>query len=640
VVRPGRAGLLPVDLSTIDVAPTIRGIKYNDVNRDGVQDNGEPGLGGVRFTLVPQNMAFSGTTGHEQETTSAPDGSFEFAMNNEPPGSYLVEEQPASGYVNTTPLVQPVNVEAGAGDKVYDVAFGNRAEHPPVAVIQPVAPVDQSEPAGAPVALDGSQSYDPDNDPITSYTWTGPFGTVTGPTPTVVLPPGTTQVTLTVSDGILPGQASIPVTVYPPITAAPVPISATEGVSFAGPVATFTDPDPNGAAEEYAAVIDWGDGTPVGSGSIARQPDGTFTVTGGHTYAEEGHGSARVTITDTDTPFNQDSATPDFQVADAPLTAGAPVTVDAIEGNSVVAAAIGSFTDANPAAPAGDFTATIDWGDGTATSTGAVSRGQGGAFTVTGRHTYAEEGSYPTTIHVLDEGGSSTVLTGFSHVVDAALHATGKHLNSQNPIDAALATFTDANPGAPLSDFTATIDWGDGSQPTAGVVSGPARGVFTVSGTHSYATLGPKTIRIHIVDEGGSTADATARVLLYGLAAGGDFVIGDQNAALNSQVTYWGAQWWKDNTLSGGTAPAAFKGYENDPGASTSLTSWTTDPGDSSGPPVTVPSYLAVIVSSGITQTGSIIAGDAPHMVIVRTDPGYSNAPGHVGTGTVVANLR
>lgn len=72
----------------------------------------------------------------------------------------------------------------------------------------------------------------------------------------------------------------------------------------------------------------------------------------------------------------------------------------------------------------------------------------------------------------------------------------------------------------------------------------------------------------------------------------------------------------------------------------TSLASWTTYPGTSSQRPASVPSYLAVIVSSSITKNGSVISGIAPHVVIVKTDPGYAADPGHDGTGTVVATLR
>jgi hypothetical protein len=50
------------------------------------------------------------------------------------------------------------------------------------------------------VALDGGASSDPDGDPLT-FTWTGPFGTLSGATPSVSLPTGTHVITLTVGDG-------------------------------------------------------------------------------------------------------------------------------------------------------------------------------------------------------------------------------------------------------------------------------------------------------------------------------------------------------------------------------------------------------------------------------------------------------
>ncbi len=123
---------------------------------------------------------------------------------------------------------------------------------------------------------------------------------------------------------------------------------------------------------------------------------------------------------------------------------------------------------------------------------------------------------------------------------------------------------------------------------------------------------------------------------------GGMFVVGDltvgpiaQAAGVN--VTFWGAQWWKLNSLSGGTGPAAFKGFEDSPAAPTCGVNWTTDPGNSTPPPASIPNYIAVIVSSSITQTGSTIGGDTQHIVIVKTNPGYQGNPGHAGTGTIVA---
>ena len=115
-------------------------------------------------------------------------------------------------------------------------------------------------------------------------------------------------------------------------------------------------------------------------------------------------------------------------------------------------------------------------------------------------------------------------------------------------------------------------------------------------------------------------------------------MIGDQNAAIGSQVTFWGAQWWKDNALSGGPAPAAFKGFVDDPTV-TCGEDWNTDPGNSSHPPATIGPVVPAIVSSHITQTGSVISGDTTEVVLVQVDPAYAGNPGHPGTGTVIGIL-
>ncbi len=119
----------------------------------------------------------------------------------------------------------------------------------------------------------------------------------------------------------------------------------------------------------------------------------------------------------------------------------------------------------------------------------------------------------------------------------------------------------------------------------------------------------------------------------------GSFVIGDLDAVVGNHVTFWGAQWWRLNHLSEGSAPASFKGFANSPNPNPPACggTWQSDPGNSSGPPESLPDDITVIVSSSITQSGSIISGDLPMMVIVHTDPGYEPNPGHEGTGTVTA---
>jgi hypothetical protein len=133
-------------------------------------------------------------------------------------------------------------------------------------------------------------------------------------------------------------------------------------------------------------------------------------------------------------------------------------------------------------------------------------------------------------------------------------------------------------------------------------------------------------------------ASATAATVGGGGSAG-SFLIGDGNATVGASVTFWGAQWWMANSLSGGLAPAAFKGFANTPSTPPQCgTNWSTGPGNSSGPPPSpLPEFIEVIVSSHITQFGSTISGDTAEVVVLKTDSGYAPNAGHAGTGTVVA---
>ena len=137
----------------------------------------------------------------------------------------------------------------------------------------------------------------------------------------------------------------------------------------------------------------------------------------------------------------------------------------------------------------------------------------------------------------------------------------------------------------------------------------------------------------------GSSGSATFIITAPPSGPTGNFVIGDLDAVPGNKVTFWGAQWAKLNSLSGGPAPAGFKGFANSASANPPDCggAWASDPGNSSGPPSSVPQFITVIVSSSITRSGSMITGNNYKMVIVKTDPGYTSDPGHAGTGTVVS---
>ena len=123
----------------------------------------------------------------------------------------------------------------------------------------------------------------------------------------------------------------------------------------------------------------------------------------------------------------------------------------------------------------------------------------------------------------------------------------------------------------------------------------------------------------------------------------GGFVIGDISAGAptnGTTVNFWGAQTWKTNQFSGvNNAPASMKGYiDNAPGFACGV-NWTSDPGNSSDPPATIPVYMLVVVSSQITQSGSTESGNIKHLVVVSTAAGYEGNPGHAGYGQIIATI-
>ena len=83
-----------------------------------------------------------------------------------------------------------------------------------------------------------------------------------------------------------------------PLTATGVPVSATTGVAVKATVATFTHAKPAGAASDYAATINWGDGSSSAAGTVSAAAGGGFEVKGSHTYAAAGRYTTSVTISD------------------------------------------------------------------------------------------------------------------------------------------------------------------------------------------------------------------------------------------------------------------------------------------------------------------------------------------------------
>jgi hypothetical protein len=84
-----------------------------------------------------------------------------------------------------------------------------------------------------------------------------------------------------------------------PLSAAAVNFSATAGAPFSGTVATFTTADRIDSAAAFTAVITWGDGST--SAGVVTGSNGSFTVSGSHTYAAAGSYAVCVQISNPNT---------------------------------------------------------------------------------------------------------------------------------------------------------------------------------------------------------------------------------------------------------------------------------------------------------------------------------------------------
>jgi hypothetical protein len=276
-----------------------------------------------------------------------------------------------------------------------------------------------------------------------------------------------------------------------------------------------------------------------------------FSVFGNHSYAEEGTYPVNVTITRTASGATA-IASGQAVITDALLSAGAAVAVTPNTGALLSNTVVGRFTDANTAAPASDFNATIDWGDGTAPSLGTVVAGTtAGSFNVQGTHAYAKPGTYTTTILVADDGGSKVTLTGTATITDAAVTDSVSNFTAvegQNTGTLVLATFTDPNPLATIANVTATLGvngWGDGT-PTSPVtlavtpIGGTATStIFQVTGSHTYAEKGTFTVAISVTTSGGVTTVLTsgkATVVDAPLTASGTSITGIEGNSTGSVI--------------------------------------------------------------------------------------------------------
>src|SRR5205823_4732270 len=116
-------------------------------------------------------------------------------------------------------------------------------------------------------------------------------------------------------------------------------------------------------------------------------------------------------------------------------------------------------------------------------------------------------------------GGQSVTLTGtVVAVADASLSATGLTITVPQGTATGtvnVATFTDAGGVEPITDYSATINWGDGTATSPGTIT-VSGGVFTVAGVHTYPFPGRFSVTVTVQDMGGSTVTTAATPAVIG----------------------------------------------------------------------------------------------------------------------------
>jgi hypothetical protein len=277
-----------------------------------------------------------------------------------------------------------------------------------------------------------------------------------------------------------------------------------------------------------------------------------------------------------------------------------------------------------------------------------------GTGTVTGTVTGAP-GAYPVTFTTGDGVVSTTSPPMTINVTKASttLAYSGASLIANNRPATLSAVLEEDGGSPPVPDGqTVTLTLGSGTNAQSCQGQATSDGWVSCQIATVNQPLGNQPVSAAFDGDSYYTAssDRGQQSLVFSyLPAGGVFALGDQevdSATPSTTLTWSGSKWAKLNPLSGGAAPASFQGFaQTFRNGSTTVTdpacggTWTSSTGGSAVLPSSVPAYMAVVVPTKVTQSGSTISGNVAKVVIVKTNPGYQPNPADPGTGTVVATL-
>ncbi|HEX7153857.1 MAG TPA: Ig-like domain-containing protein [Thermoanaerobaculia bacterium] len=225
---------------------------------------------------------------------------------------------------------------------------------------------------------------------------------------------------------------------------------------------------------------------------------------------------------------------------------------------------------------------------------------------------------------------------------------TGKTLVGTAVPQTVSATLRDPDTLGPIAGKTLVFNIG---AVTAQAVT-DANGVATTTLTLSSDQLsGPSSLTVTFA--GDAFYEPAARTTAITIYLSTSFVVWGGNTAglkLGERVNFWGAQWDKQVLQGEYAANTSFKGMADpvdeihvcQPKATAKTLTpdcWVSKGGQTWPPPVSVPAYIEVIVSTAIAKKGNDIYGNIAAAAVVKVET-YGDTPGKPGFGTIVAVIE